>query len=82
MATLLRPQSQPCFLSFFGISMPQILCFVPKMNLLGCAAGFIEFDCLPLQQQRFAKTRRNAILSVKLKQKVALDHRDATKQWA
>ena len=35
-----------------------------------------------LQQQRYARTRRNVIMSVKSKQKVALDQRDASKQWA
>ena len=35
-----------------------------------------------LQQKRYARTRRNIIMSVKSKQKVTLDQRDASKQWA
>ncbi len=66
----------------FGPSMPQILCFMPTMNLLGCTDRFFIVRRLALQQQRYARTRWNVILSVKPKQKVALDQRDAWQQWA
>ena len=63
--------------------MPQILRFMYKINLLGCTASFIYIVRLPaFQQQRYARTKRNFILSVKSTQKVALNQRDASKQWA
>ena len=62
--------------------MPQILYFVPKMNLLGCTAGFKQFAHFTSHQQRNARTKRNLIVNVKSKQNVALDQRDESKQWA
>ena len=56
--------------------------FDPENESTGLYDRFYIVRLPALQQQRYARTGRNEIMSAQSKQIVALDQRDASKQWA
>ena len=69
-------------LSFFRDINATNSLFYAQNESTGLGGKFYIVRLPALQQQRHAKTRRNAIVNVQSKQKVTLDQRDASKQWA